>query len=170
MGDDVEETEPGKVWLFDGASWQLVADPIEWSEDGGDDVHERYEAAGYAHRSGGGDFLRLGVSEEVSVSGVPALALWLRPGRPPECLIEVQGSDDSSVSLYAARLPDGLDLMARWAPLVQTGVLLNVIDQIHERVDLAGKAAWPPGGGIVEAITHRAMKAARQADSGLYGR
>jgi hypothetical protein len=108
--------DEGKVWLYDGSAWSLVPDPIEWSERGGDDVFAKYAEAGYAEHDGD-CFLAL----HPPGGDDPALWLWVRPGKPPECLIHVDGTASSAHTVYAARLPDGLDLMARWAPIVRAG-------------------------------------------------
>jgi hypothetical protein len=157
-----------QVWLYDGETWSLAPDPIEWIGDG-DDVYERYQAAGYGLRAdlgGAAPFLRLGVTDEVAGSGVAALSLWVRPGKPPECLIGIDGTDDSGHAVFAARLPDGLDLLARWTPIVQANVLLDLICQVQERkIDRSGKPDRPPG-GLVESVVVRALRAIRRNDMG----
>ena len=45
--------------------------------------------------------------------------MWVREERP-QCLIAVDWSMGIR-SVYAARFPDGLDLMAKWAPIFHNG-------------------------------------------------
>jgi hypothetical protein len=120
MDSDMPDFDPAQVWVFDGREWYREPDPIEWSEpDGGsDEVTERYGAAGYSPAGRPAPFMSLG-SGETADFGKVSLELWVRPHQPPECLIAVGGTDGSSHAVFAARLPDGLDLMARWASLVQ---------------------------------------------------
>lgn len=145
-----------QVWLYDGGAWSLAPDPIDWQD--GDDVRERYAEAGYTRKAAGlAPFLSLLAAEHVNPTGVVGLTLWYRPRRPPECLIDVQGTDDSTYALYVARFPDALDLMARWAPLVNTGTLLDVLGEIYERP--IGSRAHKPGTGLVEHVARRASAA-----------
>jgi hypothetical protein len=46
------------------------------------------------------------------------LRVFVRAGEPPECLIRIAGPAGSSRSVCAFSLPDGLDVMARRAPIV----------------------------------------------------
>jgi hypothetical protein len=57
----------------------------------------------------------------------------------------------------AARLPDGLDLMARWAPIAQAGVLTALAgDLFQPATDRSGHPLTPIG-GLVEAVVRRAI-------------
>jgi hypothetical protein len=42
--------------------------------------------------------------------------MWVRD-KSPQCLITIEWSLGIIRSVYAARYPDGLDLMAKWAPM-----------------------------------------------------
>jgi hypothetical protein len=110
------ETE---VWLYDAGTWQRAPDPIDW--EGGDDVYERYAAAGYSSSWDARPFIDLvypGTSYRVG------LTLWVRT-EPPECIIDIEGTSEASRSVYVTRFPDALDLMARWTPLVEASESLR---------------------------------------------
>jgi hypothetical protein len=52
--------------------------------------------------------------------------------------------------VYAARFPDVLDLMARWAPIAQAGVFTTLSHDLRQLsmarpADLIRQAAWPIG-------------------------
>ena len=56
--------------------------------------------------------------------------------------------------MYAARIPDGLDLMARWAPIAQAGVLTAITaDLAQPATDHRGRPIVT--GGLVEAVVRR---------------
>jgi hypothetical protein len=102
------------VWLYRDGDWELADDPIPWST-GSDDVRGKYAEAGYTEVPGppAEPLLVLGLhSEEARPAG--QLTLFTRR-EPPQCLIDIEGAGGATRTVYAARLPDGLDLMARWA-------------------------------------------------------
>lgn len=73
----------------------------------------------------------------------------------PECLIDIEGAGGSTRSVHAARLPNGLDLMARWAPIAQTAALTAVTkDLVQPAADHRGHPIT--AGGLVEAVVRRA--------------
>jgi hypothetical protein len=47
------------------------------------------------------------------------MSLWTRDGKP-ECLIDIfhGGANGANAAVYTDRLPDGIDLFARWAPAI----------------------------------------------------
>jgi hypothetical protein len=148
MSDD----SANMVWLYEGGAWRQIADPIDWSE--GDDVRARYTEAGYAQAAGHVPFLEVGHPDALGTAGyVAGLTLWVR-AKSPECLIDVGGTDSSSRPVYAASLPDGLDLMARWAPIVQASTLVDLIAGITKTSYVRGQER-PGGTGIVERIMAR---------------
>jgi hypothetical protein len=64
----------------------------------------------------------------------------------------------STRTVYAARFPDGLDLLARWAPIVQAGVLTALAsDLVQLSTDQRGRPHTPPG-GLVESVVRRAAR------------
>jgi hypothetical protein len=144
-----------QVWLYEGGSWELAADPITWSEDG-DDVRAKYAEAGYTETAGesADPFLVLGLNSEEARPAVQ-LTLFVRREHP-ECLIDIEGPAGSTRSVYAARLPDGLDLMARWAPLAQAGALTATTrDLIQHATDHRGRPITT--GGLVESVVRRVV-------------
>lgn len=149
----MSEDTNAQVWLYEGGSWELADDPITWSEDG-DDVREKYAEAGYTELPGqtAEPFLVLGLN---SGEARPAVQLNMFVRRePPQCLIDIEGPGGSTRSVYAARLPDGLDLMARWAPIAQAGVLTAITaDLIRPATDHRGRSIVT--GGLVEAVVRR---------------
>jgi hypothetical protein len=107
--DDAVTRANPEVWLYDAGTWRHIPDPIAWQN--GDDVHERYAQAGYA------DPPFIDLTYPQSKSGGVGLKLWTRR-EPPECVIDIEGSQMSTCSVYVSRLPDALDLLARWSPLI----------------------------------------------------
>jgi hypothetical protein len=107
-------SENREVWLYNAGTWRRTPDPINWQN--GDDVHERYAEAGYAAaHTGGLPFIDLAYPGDVP--GTVGLTLWTRH-EPPECIIDIEGPNGSTRSVYVQNFPDALDLMARWTPLV----------------------------------------------------
>lgn len=147
------------VWLYEAGSWVEIDDPITWGKNG-EIVVERYAAAGYAQGDGAPEpFIGLEQAEGTGQAGyVPGLALWVR-SEPPQCLIDISGTDGTSRAIYAARLPDGLDLMARWVPIVSAGSTLDIIAGITGQTSRAGSTgaavAMVAAGEIVESIVAR---------------
>jgi hypothetical protein len=103
----------GEIWLYDAGTWRRAPDPINWESN--PMVHEQYAEAGYAEHDGG-PFLSLIYPGDGSC--VVGLSLWVRD-ESPQCIIDIEGTDDATRSVYVNRFPDALDLVARWAPLVQ---------------------------------------------------
>jgi hypothetical protein len=61
-------------------------------------------------------------------------------------------------SVYAATLPDGMDLMARWAPIAQASALLAIVkDLMTPGADARARRmeAFP---GLVESIMHQMQR------------
>lgn len=104
-----------KVWLYDGGTWQQVDDPIDWGEGGG--VTDFYAEYGYCDKDRQ-PAVRIAAPESDVVSATE-LRLWVREEHP-QCVIDIEWSGRMR-SVYAARFPDGLDLMARWAPILRHG-------------------------------------------------
>jgi hypothetical protein len=161
MSDDANPM----VWLYENGAWKQAADPITWSEQG-DDVRAKYARAGYTEAPGfsgraepARPFLALGLDHEGALP-VAQFTLFVRSERP-ECLIDIEGTagvGGSTRTVYAARLPDGMDLMARWAPIAQTSALLAVIkDLMTPGADVRGRLGAFPG--LVESIARRAREA-----------
>jgi hypothetical protein len=151
----MSEDTAARVWLFEGGSWELADDPISWSEHG-DDVRAKYAEAGYTELPGdtAEPFLVLGLNSEEARPAVQ-LTLFVRREHP-QCLIDIEAPGGSTRSVYAARLPDGLDLMARWAPIAQAGVLTAAAgDLFRPATDHRGQPRTPIG-GLVEAVARRA--------------
>jgi hypothetical protein len=85
-----------RVWIYDAGVWRLA-----------DDQKEAGYQASVRLREG---------------DGAQHLELWARPGTAPECQIIVTGELGEPHVVYAARLPEGFDLMAKWQPLVTNWV------------------------------------------------
>jgi hypothetical protein len=111
---------PAQVWLYDGGDWQLIENPVRLSSDRGD-IFDKYAEADYCSRNPIDRYPVL----EVPYSGTEplqqesGLSLWVREEHP-QCVITIDWSVDVRV-VYAARFPDGLDLMAKWAPIFHNG-------------------------------------------------
>jgi hypothetical protein len=153
----MSDESAGQVWLYEDGGWTLADDPVPWSQDG-DDVRAKYAEAGYTDMRGLSDsFLLLGLDSEDNTSSGAQLAMFVRDEHP-QCLIEIEGASGTARTVYAARLPDGLDLMARWAPIATTG-MLSVLARglLHREPDGRDYATadW-----LVEKIAHRAYGAA----------
>jgi hypothetical protein len=149
---------PEGVWLYEGGDWTLAADPIPWSAEGGDDVRAKYAEAGYTDAPGppAEPFLVLGLHSEEARSAAQ-LTLFVRR-EPPQCLIDVEGASGVTRTVYAARLPDGLDLMARWAAISQTGALTALMkDLVQPAIDHRGRPTSVEG--VLESITRRVARA-----------
>jgi hypothetical protein len=151
------------VWLYEDGGWKLATDPITW-DPAGDDVRAKYAEAGYSEASRGAaePFLSLGLGSELGLSSEaarPAAQLNLFVRRDyPQCLIDVEGPATSTRTVYAARFPDGLDLLARWAPLAQAGVLTALAsDLVQPSVDHRG-GLRTPADGLVESAVRRAAR------------
>lgn len=141
------------VWLYRGGDWELADDPIPWSS-GSDDVRAKYAEAGYTEVPGPSaePFLVLGLHSE---EARPAAQLTLFARRdPPRCLIDIEGAAGATRTVYADRLPDGLDLMARWAPIAQAAALTAILrDLVQPAADHRGRTIT--SGGLVEAVIRR---------------
>jgi hypothetical protein len=98
-------------------------------------------------------FLILGLHSE---EARPAAQITLFVRRePPQCLIDIEGAGGGTHTVYAARLPDGLDLMARWAPIAQAAALTAITkDLVQPAADHRGHPIT--AGGLVEAVVRRA--------------
>jgi hypothetical protein len=112
MSDDPD----GLAWLYEAGKWRLTGDLITCD---GDDVLMKYAEAS----STGGVRQR----QRRRVPGTGTARTGGRPAGPdelvvrtesPQCLILIEGPAGSSWAVYAAGLPDGLDVMARWAPII----------------------------------------------------
>lgn len=156
MSDD--DGGRGRVWLYEGGRWTLIDDPLLWKADD-HDVEAKYIEAGYSESSTTPPadwFLALGLHGDQARPAVQ-IRLYARQD-PPQCLLDVEGPEGSSRTVYAARLPDGLDLMARWAPITQAGVLTALAGDLTKRsVDHRGRLDTPHG--LVESVSRRAWRA-----------
>jgi hypothetical protein len=83
-------------WCFDGSSWRLIDKPMTKDETK--------------------LLLRLGGLDD---SGYQ-MSMWrVYNHTKPECMIAVEnGATGAYATMYADRLPDGIDLFARWAPAI----------------------------------------------------
>jgi hypothetical protein len=154
MSDDTT----AMVWLYEDGNWKTIADPIPWSTSGSDGVLEKYAEAGYTESNQGDakPFLALGLDFNDWADHPTRISLFVR-SQHPQCLIDIDGPAGSSRALYAARLPDGLDLFARWVPITQAGMLTAlVMDLIQPAMAYGGKP--DTSGGIVEAVMRRALQ------------
>ena len=104
-----------------GITARLSAELLPGSSE---EVIEGLVRAGYCESGGRGgrakEFLRLGPPPEEACRGT-RLRLFVGPlSERPQCVIFVDGLDGPGRHVYAQSLPDGLDLMARWAPIVSS--------------------------------------------------
>lgn len=151
--DDDGATEAA-VWLYENGEWKLTEDPITWSN--GDDVGAKYAEAGYSETPGqrADRFLILGLHSE-EASQAAQISLYVRRD-PPQCLIDIEGPTGSTRTVYAARLPDGLDLMARWAPIAQAGTLTALAGDLTR---LDHRDHPERANGLLESVVRRVSRA-----------
>jgi hypothetical protein len=113
----------GPVPHYEGGQWSTGPD---WIDQNWADPPPRLEDAcavrGYCHLPVTKIGMRYGLE----------IYLWARAAGvtdvPPCLLLVVDGG--SSTYLSAGSLPDGLDLMGRWAPLVTADILSDVYDEL----------------------------------------
>jgi hypothetical protein len=105
-----------RAWLYDGGSWSQIAHPIV--QHAGSTLDE-LALAGYL----GPNNKQVHPVVEVAYFGpdkdkrFSVLSMWARE-QFPQCLINLVWGTEA-YTLFAARFPEGLDLMARWAPIFQ---------------------------------------------------
>jgi hypothetical protein len=133
MGDETT----AKVWLYEAGDWKLADDLISWAD--GDDVMEKYAEAGYSEFGSPATwFLAFGLNSEDNPGYGAQVTLYVRDARP-QCLIGIEGGTGSNRAVYAARFPDGLDLMARWVPVASTAALTAIaLGLLHPAEDSPG--------------------------------
>ena len=151
--EDVSDDTAARAWLYEGGSWALADDPVPPDGEPGSDWREEYAAAGFAH-----PFLVLGLHSEDNDASAAKIVLYTRQ-EAPQCMIEIEGRSGTYHRVYAARLPDGLDLVARWAPMATAGALTPLARGLL-RPDLDDQGR-PAAHGLVETIAQRARRAAR---------
>ena len=98
-----------QYWCFDGSSWRLIDDPMP-------DLTRGQDAVPVVLRRRGG-FNFCSASPNMTA---PHISLWTR-GSKPECVIEhLHGGRREwwFATVYADRVPDGIDLFTRWAPAI----------------------------------------------------
>jgi len=117
--------ERPEVWVYrEGGMWEHAADPVPWEST---DPDEDRRGAGYS------PLTWLGTPGD----GGGKIVLHYRPGRPPECALEVWGNHDIGVDLYVDRLPDALELLARWAPLISATAATDAALEAHQLAEAA---------------------------------
>jgi hypothetical protein len=98
-----------QYWCFDGSSWRLVDDPMP--DIGNETLFEWYGNEGFE--------LLLGPGETDNNYDGPHISLWTRHHGEPACVIDIfHGVSGGGATVYAERLPDGIDLYTRWAPAI----------------------------------------------------
>lgn len=116
-----------KVWLYENHEWSLTDDPLNWGEEGGV-LSAKYAEAGYTEmpldNGSAFPFLSFGLNSE-QARPAACFTLYVRDAHP-QCVIDIEGTTGSTRMVYAASLPDGLDLMARWAPIAQATALTAI--------------------------------------------
>jgi hypothetical protein len=148
-------TETGRqAWLYEHGHWKLTTDPIGTDSD----VAADYERAGYSELPDGATpFLSFGFHSE-DITPAVQLQLFVRHEHP-QCMIEIEGSSGSLRNVFAATLPDGLDLVARWASLATAGILTALAKDLAQRVDEHPDYQGRPGPrGMIESIARRLVK------------
>jgi hypothetical protein len=122
---DLDPNRPVPMaWVYEDGEWKQDIDHIAAREDG--DVDQERADAGYCGQSGKDRQPALAVpySGPDSAQEESGLRMWVRD-KHPQCLITVEWSLGEIRSVYAARYPDGLDLMAKWAPIFRQGAQLH---------------------------------------------
>ena len=101
--------EKAQYWCFDGSSWRHIDDPLPPGDLGGDSLFEMYGQFGFE--------LLLGPDDTDGHGAY--ISLWTRKTEP-QCLIDIfhGGDGDGLATVYADRLPDGIELFTRWAPAI----------------------------------------------------
>jgi hypothetical protein len=118
---DLDPNRPVPMaWIYEDGEWKQDIDPVTAREDA--DVDQERADAGYCGQDGKDRQPALavpysGLDPAQEESG---LRMWVRD-KHPQCLITVEWSLGVIRSVYAARYPDGLDLMAKWAPIFHQG-------------------------------------------------
>jgi hypothetical protein len=106
MSDDPDRL----AWLYSEGRWRLSDGPIARGDR--DDFLVTSGEVGYTETPEPS-----GMAAPVLGAGRPASACSSGTGEQPECLIRMEGPASSSRYVYGASLPDGLDVMARWASI-----------------------------------------------------
>ena len=96
-------------WCYGEYAWRLIDDPLH-DDQTWDSIGELYTKNGYELLLSHGD----------DTGNATCISLWVRDA-VPQCLINIYagGRSDAIRTLYTDALPDGLDLVARWAPAIK---------------------------------------------------
>jgi hypothetical protein len=109
-------TEPVRAWCLVNGEWVEREDPVMAVCDPyGGDVHAAMTGLGYEA------WCQIGVEDLPSVP--VSLALYSREAPPLQFLLQLEGNAGNVVEhVFAETLPDAMELLARWAPIVRAGV------------------------------------------------
>jgi hypothetical protein len=108
-------TEPVRAWCLVNGEWVEREDPVMAVCDPyGGDVHAAMADLGYEA------WCQIGVDDLPSVP--VSLALYSREAPPLQFLLQLEGNAGNVVEhVFAETLPDAMELLARWAPIVRAG-------------------------------------------------
>jgi hypothetical protein len=106
---------PNEMPCYKAGQWDSAPDPLAGLPDGADVVEE-------LRRQGYESCFEIGVDHGVM------LQAWRRPKVAPHWLVQVTDSHSTIHEVLAEGLPDALDLLGRWAPLVTAWIAVDTYD------------------------------------------
>lgn len=141
--DKVITSDPLLAWCLVKGEWVELRDPVmaACDPDGGD-VFAAMTQLGYEA------WCQVG-AEDFPWSPV-TLALYSRDTPPLQFLLQLEGNAGDVVEhVFAESLPDAMELLAKWAPIAQSGAVVELIqllhaDEINGRAGRATRATTPP--------------------------
>lgn len=109
-------TDPVRAWCLVNGEWVEREDPVMAVCDPyGGDVRAAMTGTGYEA------WCQIGVEDLPSVP--MSLTLYSREAPPLQFLLQLEGNAGNVVEhVFAETLPDAMELLARWAPIVRAGV------------------------------------------------
>jgi hypothetical protein len=113
--------------MYKQGEWEEVVDVISqtWNADPDQDYEDVLRKTGFDPAP----WTRLG---DPDFPHSLSFAVYHRNNETPEFFVDVNSTSGMSSSVYANRINDVLDLMARWGPAVQAGAITEVVDQLLE--------------------------------------
>lgn len=123
MTDTPQRTAP----LYRNGTWEETPDVVSqvWDEDINQDFDDVLRKTGFDPNP----WNRLG---DPDLPRGLALVIHRRDGQSPEFLVEVNTSSGMCHMVYTAQVHDVIDLMTRWAPVIQAGAITEVVNQLLE--------------------------------------
>jgi hypothetical protein len=137
-------TDPVRAWCLVNGEWVEREDPVMAVCDPyGGDVRAAMTGLGYEA------WCEVGVGELAPVS----LALYSREAPPLQFLLQLEGNAGNVVEhVFAETLPDAMELLARWAPIVRACALGDARRKNGLREDRTDRPAPPVSSGSGAAL------------------